>query len=167
MNNTFLLIGGNLGDRLGFLQKACAEITLHIGTILKTSSVYETAPWGNHDQAHFLNQVLLIETALEPIALLNTILSIEKSMGRIRNTPFQARTIDIDILYFNDLLLQLDGLTIPHPRIFRRKFVLIPMHEIAPNHFDPFHQKTIHQMLKICTDDLIVNTFLVDMPGNK
>ena len=163
MNNAYLLIGGNIGDRLSYLQKACTEITHRIGAILKSSAIYETAPWGNQDQSKFLNQVLLVETHLESFALLQTILSIEEGMGRKRTSENQPRTIDIDILYFNDVIENSDDLTIPHPRIFSRKFVLIPMFEIASDHIDPFHQKSIDQLLKECEDNLEVNKFSVNV----
>lgn len=166
MNNAYLLIGGNMGDRLGYLQKACAEITSKIGEIVKSSSIYETAPWGNHNQSNFLNQVILVKTPLEPINLLQTILDIEKEMGRIRTLENQPRTIDIDILYFNDIKENSIELTIPHPRIFSRKFVLIPMHEMAPDHIDPIHQKSIDQLLNECKDDLEVNKFSINVHNN-
>lgn len=166
MNNVYLLIGGNIGDRLGYLQRACKEIDSRIGPVKSSSTIYETAPWGNKNQSNFLNQILLVETKLDPIDLLNTILSIEERMGRIRKTENQPRTIDIDILYFNDVQLDSVDLTIPHPRIFSRKFVLIPMHEIAPSHIDPFHQKSIKQLLIECKDDLEVNKFSINVHNN-
>ena len=166
MNNAYLLIGGNMGDRLDYLQKACAEITCKIGEIMKSSSIYETAPWGNQHQSNFLNQVILVKTALEPIQLLHTILGIEEGMGRIRTIENQPRTIDIDILYFNDITENSIELTIPHPRIFSRKFVLIPMHEMAPDHIDPAHQKSIDQLLNECKDNLEVNKFSINVHNN-
>ncbi|MEY2595335.1 MAG: 2-amino-4-hydroxy-6-hydroxymethyldihydropteridine diphosphokinase [Bacteroidota bacterium] len=166
MNNAYLLIGGNIGDRLGYLQRACNEITNKIGEIIKSSSIYETAPWGNYNQSNFLNQALLVKTALEPSLLLQKILGIEEGMGRIRTAENQPRTIDIDILYFNDVKINSNELTIPHPRIFSRKFVLVPMHEIAPYHIDPVHQKSIEQMLNECKDDLEVNKFSINVHNN-
>ena len=166
MNNAYLLIGGNIGDRLGYMQKACTEITSKIGEIIKSSSIYETAPWGNQHQSNFLNQVLLVKTPLEPINLLQTILGIEEGMGRIRTIENEPRTIDIDILYFNEIKQNSISLTIPHPRIFSRKFVLIPMHEIAPDHIDPVHQKSIDQLLNECKDDLEVNKFSINVHNN-
>ena len=166
MNNVYLLIGGNIGDRLGYLQQACNQITNKIGEIIKCSSMYETAPWGNQHQSNFLNQVLLVKTPLEPSLLLQTILSIEEGMGRIRTFENQPRTIDIDILYFNDVKENSNVLTIPHPRIFSRKFVLVPMHEIAPEHIDPVHQKSIEQLLNECKDVLEVNKFSINVHNN-
>jgi 7,8-dihydro-6-hydroxymethylpterin-pyrophosphokinase len=98
--------------------------------------------------------------------LLHTILGIEEGMGRIRSFENQPRTIDIDILYFNDLKEHSNELIIPHPRIFSRRFVLVPMHEIAPNHIDPVHEKSIDQLLKECRDVLEVNKFSINVHNN-
>ena len=163
MNNAYLLIGGNIGDRVSYLQKAINEIKQKIGPIVAISSVYETAPWGNQQQSHFLNQALQVTTSLEPYSLLKKILLIEQEMGRIRTTDNQPRTIDIDILYYNNLKLDSSELTIPHPRIFSRKFVLIPMNEIAPDHLDPYHNTSIHQLLSACEDALEVNKFSINV----
>lgn len=166
MNNAYLLIGGNIGDRLHYLQRACTEINNRIGEITKRSSIYETAPWGNHDQSNFLNQVILVKTTLAPSMLLHKILSIEEEMGRMRTFENQPRTIDIDILYVNNLKEDTNELTIPHPRISSRKFVLVPMHEIAPKHIDPIHLKSIEQLLNECKDDLEVNKFSINVHNN-
>ena len=156
MNRVYLLIGGNLGDRAANLEQASAAISNEIGTICLYSSIYETAPWGNDLQPHFLNQVILVETALSPTSLMNALLDIEKNMGRSRNGVNQPRTIDLDILYFNDEIIQEKELTIPHPRIKSRKFVLTPMHELAPAHVDPVHKKSIETLLVECEDTLEV-----------
>ncbi len=157
MNKVYLLIGGNVGDRQGNLEQARREIALNIGEISRTSSVYETAPWGNQAQASFLNQVLEVLSPMDPDAILETTLAIEQRMGRIRQGLNQPRTIDIDILYFNNETISRDGLTIPHPRIAERKFVLIPMKELNPDWVDPAHQQSIIQLLDACRDELEVN----------
>lgn len=157
MNKVYLLIGGNVGDRQGNLEQARREIALNIGEISRTSSVYETAPWGNQAQDSFLNQVLEVLSPLDPDAILATTLAIEQRMGRIREGLNQPRTIDIDILYFNNEIIRKDGLTIPHPRIAERKFVLIPMNELNPDWVDPTHQQSIIQLLDACCDELEVN----------
>ena len=157
MNKVYLLIGGNVGDRQGNLEQARREIALCIGEISRTSSVYETAPWGNQAQDSFLNQVLEVLSPMDPDAILETTLAIEQRMGRIRQGLNQPRTIDIDILYFNNETISRDGLTIPHPRIAERKFVLIPMNELNPDWVDPAHQQSIIQLLDACRDELEVN----------
>ena len=157
MNKVYLLIGGNVGDRQGNLEQARREIALNIGEISRTSSVYETAPWGNQAQGAFLNQVLEVLSPMDPDAILATNLAIEQRMGRIRQGLNQPRTIDIDILYFNNEIIRKDGLTIPHPRIAERKFVLIPMNELNPDWVDPTHQQSIIQLLDACCDELEVN----------
>lgn len=156
MNKVYLLIGGNVGDRQGNLEQARMEITAHIGNISRTSSIYETAPWGNQSQGAFLNQVLEVLSTMHPEAILQTALAIEQRMGRIRQGLNQPRTIDIDILYFNNETIKVDGLTIPHPRIAERKFVLIPMLELDPDWVDPTHQQSILQLLNACRDELEV-----------
>ena len=156
MNKTYLLTGGNEGDLILHMQQARANIELICGRLLQISSLYQTAPWGKTDQADFLNQVLLIETALSPQALLKAILSIEETLGRKRTVKNAPRTIDIDILFYGRLVLEMPGLCIPHPRIAERRFVLEPLNEIVPDFLHPALGKTIHQLLLECTDELAV-----------
>jgi 2-amino-4-hydroxy-6-hydroxymethyldihydropteridine diphosphokinase len=156
MNKTYLLTGGNEGDRILHMQQARTNIELICGRILQISALYETAPWGKKDQADFINQVILIETARSPKSLLEAILSIEEKGGRKRTVKNAPRTIDIDILFYNSLIVEEPGLTIPHPRIAERRFVLEPMNEISPGFLHPVLGKTIHQLLLECTDELAV-----------
>jgi len=120
------------------------------------SSLYETAAWGDNSQADFLNQALMIETGLEAVPLLSVLLEIETSMGRRRTTKYGARTIDIDILFFNHTKIRQAGLTVPHPEIQNRRFVLEPMNQIAPALIHPVFYKTIRELLKECPDTLDV-----------
>lgn len=159
MKAAYLLIGGNLGDRLAYLDAACEKILQKGINIVRKSSIYETAAWGITDQPSFLNQVLEIETTETPIQLLEDLLSIEKSLGRIRAEKNGARTIDIDILYFGNEIISLPGLNIPHERIPIRKFVLIPLSELNPGYLDPKTEKTIAEMLKDCEDELSVHVY--------
>ena len=156
MNQTYLLIGGNLGKREENLERAKRSIAGRLGPVLKVSSIYETEAWGMKDQPAFLNQVLFVETELSPVAVLDAILSIEKEMGRTRMEKFGPRTIDIDILFFNDLVIQESSLTIPHPQLHLRRFTLEPLNEIAPNLKHPVFNKPISELLKESIDPLVV-----------
>ncbi|HCL84191.1 MAG TPA: 2-amino-4-hydroxy-6-hydroxymethyldihydropteridine diphosphokinase [Chitinophagaceae bacterium] len=156
MNKTYLLTGGNEGDRYLHMQQARANIEHICGRLLQVSSLYETAPWGKTDQADFLNQVLLVETPMDPKELLKAILAIEEKGGRKRTVKNAPRTIDIDILFYNHLVLDEPGLSIPHPRIADRRFVLEPLHEISPDFVHPVLGKTIHRLLLECKDQLAV-----------
>ena len=156
MNKAYLLTGGNEGDRYLNMQQARTNIELICGQPLQVSSLYETAPWGKPDQADFLNQVLLIETKWSPRELLKAILQIEEKGGRIRTVKNAPRTIDIDILFYDRLIIEEPGLSIPHPRIADRRFVLEPLDEISPGFEHPVLHKTIHQLLLECTDELAV-----------
>jgi 2-amino-4-hydroxy-6-hydroxymethyldihydropteridine diphosphokinase len=165
-NKAYLLMGGNVGERITNLNAAAAAISESCGKILTKSKVYETAAWGNENQPNFLNQLLVIETRLLPIDLLNQILNIESELGRKRDVPNDPRTIDIDILYYNDLVLKSAALTIPHPRIGKRRFSLVPLMEIAPDLVDPDLNLSIREMYERCDDLLAVNPFQPDVKKN-
>ena len=156
MNKVFLSIGGNMGNREAALAKACKLIGEQCGEIKSISSLYETAAWGKNDQPSFLNQALEIHSGLEPEQLLKQILKIEKEMGRIRKEKYGPRSIDIDILFFNEETHNYPSLTIPHPEIQNRRFVLAPMNEIAPALVHPVLKKTITELLEQCPDHLPV-----------
>jgi 2-amino-4-hydroxy-6-hydroxymethyldihydropteridine diphosphokinase len=156
MNKAYLLTGGNEGDRYLNMQQARTNIEHICGRLLQVSSLYETAPWGETNQADFLNQVLLIETIWSPRELLKAILQMEEKGGRIRTVKNAPRTIDIDILFYDQMVIEEPGLSIPHPRIADRRFVLEPLNEISPGYEHPVLHKTIHQLLLECTDELAV-----------
>lgn len=159
MKAAYLLIGGNLGNRLGFLYAAEEKIKQKGIQVLRKSSIYETAAWGITDQPSFLNQVLEVLTSLNAEQLLQEILEIERELGRIRSEKNGARTIDIDILYYGEEIIRLPGLNIPHERIALRKFVLIPLTELIPDFTDPSTGKTIKKMLEDCKDTLTVTIY--------
>jgi 2-amino-4-hydroxy-6-hydroxymethyldihydropteridine diphosphokinase len=154
MNKAYLLTGGNEGDRFLHMKQARANIEHICGQLLKVSSIYETAAWGKTDQPDFLNQILLVGTKLGPEALLHAILSIEEQGGRKRTVKNAPRTIDIDILFYNSLVMVEPGLSIPHPRIADRRFVLEPFDEISPEFIHPILKKSIHRLLLECKDEL-------------
>ncbi|MCE6988906.1 2-amino-4-hydroxy-6-hydroxymethyldihydropteridine diphosphokinase [Dyadobacter sp. CY323] len=149
----FLLLGSNLGDRSLILKSAREQIAEKVGTILKESSMYETAPWGLTDQPAFLNQVVEIDTELTPQEVLTNILDIEDKLGRVRYERWGARVIDIDLLYYKDCILDSARLTLPHPRIQDRRFILIPLTEIAPDFLHPLLQKTSVEILSGSADN--------------
>jgi 2-amino-4-hydroxy-6-hydroxymethyldihydropteridine diphosphokinase len=156
MNKAYLLIGGNMGDRKAMLATAQQEIGNACGEILQQSEVYETAAWGKTDQDAFLNQVLLVATPMDAETLLATVLDIELKMGRKREMKYGPRLMDIDILLFNNEVIDLPGLQVPHPHMQARRFVLEPLSALVPNLLHPVLGKTISQMLDQCTDPLEV-----------
>jgi 2-amino-4-hydroxy-6-hydroxymethyldihydropteridine diphosphokinase len=156
MNIVYLLIGGNMGERMANLAAARNRINLDCGTITATSSIYETEAWGYKEQPAFLNQAIAIETSLEAERLLEEILKIEMALGRKREIPLGPRIIDIDIIYFNNEMVNTSNLTIPHPSMADRKFVLTPLTEIAPGFMHPILFKTNHVLLKECGDSSVV-----------
>ena len=156
MNNVFLLTGGNMGDRRKNLGLACNSIEQKVGRIVSISKIYETEAWGNQDQQSFLNQVLLLQSKFSAFEILQMVLDIEKSMGRERIIKFGPRLIDIDILFYNSDVISTPTLTIPHPEIPNRRFVLTPLAEIAPHFIHPILHQTMLDLLLDCKDSLKV-----------
>ncbi len=159
MNKAYLLTGSNLGDREQYLSTARTLINEHCGTIVATSSLYETAPWGKTDQPSFLNQALELDTMLKARQLIRRILKVEKMMGRVRDEKYGPRLIDIDILLFNNEKHNYQFLKLPHPEMPNRRFALLPLAEIAPGIVHPVLNKTIDELLKECTDELPVKKY--------
>lgn len=150
------MIGGNMGDRMANLTNAKKHIQQQIGNIELESSIYETAAWGQTNQPDFLNQALLINTQLNAADVMNKLLAIENLMGRIRTIKLGPRTIDLDIIYYNNEVISTNLISIPHPKLAERKFVLEPLFEIAPNYLHPIFNKTNACLLKECGDSLAV-----------
>jgi 2-amino-4-hydroxy-6-hydroxymethyldihydropteridine diphosphokinase len=156
MNSAYLITGGNMGHRDEQLAYAARLIEERCGNIIDRSSLYETAAWGKTDQASFLNQALVLETSLNARDLLNEILYIENLMGRDRIEKYGPRIIDIDIILFNHQVIKENGLTIPHPEMSKRRFVLEPLNEVIPAYIHPVYYKTISELLEQCDDTLPV-----------
>jgi 2-amino-4-hydroxy-6-hydroxymethyldihydropteridine diphosphokinase len=156
MNTAYLLIGGNLGDRAAYLEMALTKIADTCGNITNTSSIYETAAWGNTDQPSFYNQAVVVSSTLSPEALMDQLLAIEHEMGRVRDQKYGPRTIDLDILMIDGLVFNTDKLTIPHPQMHNRRFALLPMAEVAPTLTHPILDQSIEDLLQNCPDTLDV-----------
>ena len=155
MSKVFLLFGGNLGNRFKIIADAEELTKRAIGKIVKASSLYESAPWGFEHENKFLNKVLIINTRYSPAEILKNIQNIETKMGRVRNYSgtYSGRTIDIDILFYDDVIMNEEDLKIPHPLLHERRFTLQPLVEIVPDFSHPVLNKTMQQLLEECPDD--------------
>ena len=156
MHGVLLLLGSNLGDRKWFLEQAIKQIEADIAPVIKASAVYETQSWGKTDAPNYLNQVILLQTDLPAQLILEKILDIERKLGRKREEKWGSRTIDIDILFYGDEIINEPGLHIPHPELHKRRFTLEPLDEIAPDLVHPVLNKKISQLKTELFDDLIV-----------
>jgi len=157
MKHVFLSLGGNLGNTPEIFERTYPMIENKVGPILQKSSLYQTAAWGLTDQADFLNQVLLLESSLTPNKILTEIQAIEKALGRERLVTWGPRTLDVDILFIDQEVIQESDLQVPHPHIQNRKFILIPMLEIAADWIHPISKKSIHELLNETTDTSAVS----------
>lgn len=153
-----VILGSNSGDKKHYLHEAARLLSEKAGKITAASSLYETAPWGFTCQENFLNQVLVFETELNPQTFLQTALQTEQILGRKRDASvrYSSRTIDIDLLFCGSQIIHTPELTLPHPRIAERNFVLTPLNELMPDFIHPILHKTVSQLLSVCPDPLTV-----------
>ena len=156
MNKLYRLLGSNMGNSRQQLTKAKKYLAKQLGTILRQSSLYRTAAWGNTNQPDFLNQVIILHTNVDAPTCMKYILEIEHVLGRVRTNKNDPRIIDIDILYFNKDIISTKNLAVPHPAIPDRRFVLVPLNELSPNFIHPVLVKTNHALLLECPDSLDV-----------
>lgn len=153
-----LSLGGNKGDREKLLFHAIEALNDHF-QLLKVSKIYETSAWGGVAKGDFLNQIAVISTGKEPEEVLEIIQRIEADLGRTREEPWGDRTMDIDILYFGNRVIDSEQLKIPHPFLPKRRFILVPLDELLPDKKHPINGKTSWEMLKECQDSSLVKLF--------
>ena len=153
MEKVYLCLGGNVGDTQQYLNQAISLISSRIGRVAAQSAVYQSEPWGFNAEQMFLNQAVMAETELKPEVVLESCLQFESELGRTRSgNGYEPRTIDIDIIFFGNQIIDTPDLKVPHPLMHQRNFVLQPLCEIAPNLVHPVFGKTMHQLLAECDD---------------
>lgn len=158
MHSIIILLGSNQGNSKDLIIKAELLLQAQLGKCIKASSVYESEAWGFESETNFLNRVLVIETKLKPYEILGISLDIENELGRKRNTKeYSSRTMDIDLLFYDDQIIEENDLEIPHPRLHLRRFTLAPLAEILPDFIHPKIKKTIRELLDSCTDNSNIN----------
>jgi 2-amino-4-hydroxy-6-hydroxymethyldihydropteridine diphosphokinase len=157
--NIIILLGSNLGNRLANLKQAIASIA-SFSTILQQSNIYQTAAWGNTDQADFLNQAIEIQTNQTAENLMHALLAIESQMGRVRLQKWEPRIIDLDIIFYESAIHTTDFIQIPHPEMQNRAFVLKPLLDLIPHFEHPILKQTISQLWEKCPDQLEVSLFV-------
>jgi 2-amino-4-hydroxy-6-hydroxymethyldihydropteridine diphosphokinase len=159
MNIVFLQLGSNLGNRESLLQDAITEIENRVGRVIEKSKVYESTPWRVEGQENYLNQILKVKTELLADDVLVTILDVEKELGRVRLEKWGERLIDIDIIFYNDAIIETPQLCVPHKHMHERMFVLTPLHDIAPDVVHPKYNKTVVELLEQCRDTELVKEY--------
>ena len=159
MESCYVLFGSNMGDKENIFAEACLLINNRCGAITAVSSSYESEPWGFEADEWFLNRLIVVDTDLNPEAMLRELLAIEAELGRVRHPEkegYTSRTADLDILYFGQRVIVTPILTVPHPRLHLRRFALMPLCEVAPELMHPVFQVTQRELLHRCTDQSIV-----------
>ena len=152
MNVIYIQIGSNIGDRISYINNSIQQIKDKLGEILYSSKIYESSPWGHIKQGNFLNSVIKVKSDKDAFKTLKILQEIEENLGRKRIQKWGERCIDLDILFFNNHIINSKNLTIPHPYIQDRNFVLIPLNEIASSFYHPTLKKDIFALLNDCTD---------------
>ena len=155
MTRSYILFGSNQGDKEALLEQACTLINNRCGMLVERSSAYITEPWGFEAEEWFLNELLVVETELEPDELMDALLEIEKELGRVRHPKqkaYTSRTIDLDILYYGNQILNTEKVTVPHPRLHLRKFALLPLCEVIPDFLHPKLNLSQEELLQNCPD---------------
>jgi len=148
----FLQLGSNIGDRVCYLNLAKRFIVDEIGSVKNESRIYESAPWGVSSQDYYLNEIIEVNTVDDPYTVLKKILNIEKKIGRVRKKKWSSRIIDIDIIFYDNFIINNKNLTIPHEYMHKRNFVLFPLNEIAADFLHPIFKKTVNKLMLKCTD---------------
>lgn len=159
MESCYVLFGSNMGDKENIFAEACLLINNRCGAITAVSSSYESEPWGFEASEWFLNRLIVVDTDLNPEAMLRELLAIEAELGRVRHPEkegYTSRTADLDILYYGQRVIVTPTLTVPHPRLHLRRFTLMPLCEVAPELMHPVFQVTQRELLHRCTDQSIV-----------
>lgn len=159
MTRLVLIIGGNIGDRVLFLERSRELLTKLIGKEILASSIFETEAWGGNSVGAYLNQVLLFDTIFSAEKVLQKIHLVENHLERKRQVKWGDRTMDIDILYFGNSVINTDTLAIPHPYISERRFVLVPLVEVMPDFIHPVYKVSHEALLNTCTDTLEVKIY--------
>lgn len=151
MTRCYILFGSNLGDKEALLEQACTLINKRCGMLVERSKAYTTEPWGFEAEEWFLNELLVVETELEPDDLMDTLLEIERELGRVRHPEqkgYTSRTVDLDILYYGDKIVNTEKVTAPHPRLHLREFALLPLCEVIPDFLHPVFHLSQTQLLE-------------------
>lgn len=161
MELVYFLLGSNLGDRNKYLKEASVFLAQSVGKILRSSGIYETQSWGVANLPDYLNQVIEMETDLSPITLLEITQTIEKLLHRERTIKWDSRTIDIDILFYGEKIINAPQLKIPHPELQNRLFTLVPLDELIPDFVHPVLKKTLHKLKQEVKDELLVTKYLL------
>lgn len=150
----YVIGGGNMGDTTVGLREVLAMLGLRAGKVLRTSGLYQTEPWGFTAEQPFLNQVIELQTQLSPHNLLSVLQELERILGRVRNpgTEYISRTIDLDILLYDQQIVESPSLSIPHPLMQERMFVLTPLCDLIPGYIHPILKESVEELRKKCTD---------------
>lgn len=165
MEHCYILFGSNMGDKDALFAQACLLINNRCGRVVQVSAAYESEPWGFEAKEWFLNRVIVVETEKGPEEMLQLLLDIERELGRIRHPEIQgytSRTVDLDILYFGQRVINTDMLTVPHPRLHLRRFALVPMCEVAPERVHPVFGLTQQELLQQCPDECVIREMAIN-----